>query len=190
MADILAKRSRGEPLTLAERGRLSWYGRQKPPKAGPAVSAPSTGAPAVAGSPPAEALGGSLVPPDVDPQLVRDPVAALVTACDGLRQNFVATVVEKLRATPPTVNRFASRAGMQPATKTVLVDTSPAVAKALGLRSDYFPIGAFCAALTADCVGFGVLLKEIRALKRELEPRPAPVAPRAESAVPAPGGPA
>lgn len=113
---------------------------------------------------------------------MRDTVAALVNACDGLRQNFVATAVEKLGAPSPTVSRFAARAGMQPATKTVLVDTSPAVAQALGLRSDYFPIGAFCAALTADLAGFGVLLKEIRALRRDLEPRPAPVAPRSDHA--------
>lgn len=110
-------------------------------------------------------------------------------ALNGVRQNFVAHTLEKLNAPPPLINRFMARAGMAPATKTVVVDTAPAVARALGIRSDHFPLVAFGAALAADLGGFAVLLRELRALARDLTPRPAPRPPRVDAA-PGPESPA
>lgn len=103
-------------------------------------------------------------------------------ALNGVRQNFVAHTLEKLNAPPPVISRFVARAGMAPATKTVVVDTSPAVVRALGLRSDHFPLVAFCSAIAADLGGFAVLLRELRQLARELAPRPAPTPPRVDGA--------
>lgn len=93
-------------------------------------------------------------------------------ALNGVRQNFVAHTLEKLNAPAPILSRFVARAGMAPATKTVVVDTSPAVARALGIRSDHFPVVAFGAAIAADLGGFAVLLRELRQLARELAPAP------------------
>jgi hypothetical protein len=104
-----------------------------------------------------------------------------VDAQSNLRQAWVSASLERLGAPPEICGRFAARAGTAPAVREVLVSTSPAVAEALGLSSRYVPIGAFIAALAADLAGFGVLIREIRGLARELA-KTAPKAPTAQTA--------
>lgn len=169
---ILDKRARGEPLTNREKGRLSWFNRQGVPPTQPAGPAAPAGGPPVAGVAPGQAEGDGLPVPPADASLVRGTVESVLGALDGIRRGLVSQSMARLGADPATVEKFAARAGVQPAAKAVMVETSPAVASSLGVNANNVPVAAFLSALAADLGGFALLIAEVRKLGDELRSLP------------------
>lgn len=62
---------------------------------------------------------------------------------------------------------FVDRAKMPQSTKTVLVESSPAVVASLNIPPEKFPIGAFCSVLAIEGARFGMIMKELNELAKE-----------------------
>lgn len=176
LADILAKRAAGEPLTAAEKGRLSWYGRRGGRAPQSSAAKPPARGPAVAGVPP-DPAPDDLPPPDpADPQAVRVVCEAILAGIETGRTHLIATWAARIGADAATCEGFARRAAMNPSYRKVMVDVSPAVAQQLGIHSQNLPVWAFLGAMAMDSAQFLVLCRELQMLSRQLARDRAPAA--------------
>lgn len=168
VTDIIAKRAAGEPLSNAEKGRLSWYGRQSQPGAKPAGPKPAAGRPPVAGLPPPAQPIDALPAPPADPAAVRVVCEAILSGIETARTHLISGAVARLDADAATVEGFAKRCAMNPGYRKVMVDTSPAAAEQLGINSQNLPIWAFLGALAMDTGQFALVYREVQTLAKTL----------------------
>ena len=149
LAAILAKRASGQPLSNAEKGRLSWYGRQSGAPSKPAGPAPAPRRPALAGLPsPAEPFDPLPAAPD-DPELVKTCCGSALDLVAALEQTFVSWLAVRQGFSPKEADSFAAQCEAPPALRQGIIDLSPAAAAQAGFSVAQYPLYAFGAALLA-----------------------------------------
>jgi hypothetical protein len=166
---LLAKRGRGEKLSAAEHGKLgAWSAKTgsklpgRPPKP-PLVPAALPPGPA-AGLP--QGPAGPLGDPASD-SIVKDTTAAILATVDSLAVGYIESAARDAGADQARAEKLAGSCKLQDEAKRLMVDTSPAVAAAFGVDVRHYPIGAFAAGACMYVGGIGMVIKELRDMKRQ-----------------------
>lgn len=165
---LIDRRRNGDKLSPAENGKLGAYAARtgtKLPGRPKAVAAAAAGMDAGTGQPVPQA-GGPM--PDVVADSCKAVCQTLLQAADELKAMTVGSKISKLGfLTAAQEKEFVERAKMPASTKTVLVESSPAVVASLNIPPDKFPIGAFCSVLAIEGARFTMILNELNQLAKE-----------------------
>lgn len=165
---LIDRRRNGDKLTPAENGKLGAYAARtgtKLPGRPKAVAAAAAGMDTGPGAPVPQA-GGPM--PDVVSDSCKAVCQTLLQAADELKAMAVGGRIAKLGfLTKDQEREFVDRAKMPQSTKTVLVESSPAVVASLNIPPEKFPIGAFCSVLAIEGARFGMIMKELNELAKE-----------------------
>lgn len=173
LASLIARKARGEKLTSQEYGKLGGYYRKR---SSPAPLAPSAPAPsrlellrdAGAVDRP-EAPAPLPAAPPVDPQLVKDTTAAILSAIDGVTCRWFAAEATKLGSDKESTSLLVEEVKLQDSQRAIMVETSPAVIQSLGIDSQNYPIAAFCVGLVTWILGIFGGVAGLRRLKTETQ---------------------
>lgn len=167
---LIERRRNGDKLSPTENGKLGAYAARtgtKLPGRPKAVAAAAAGVDTGAGQPVSPVVGPM---PEVVSDSCKATCAALLQAGDELKVLMVGSRISRLGfLTASQEKEFVERAKMPAATKTVLVESSPAVVASLNIPPEKFPIGAFCSVLAIEGARFGMLMKELRELAKEAQ---------------------
>lgn len=167
---LIDRRRNGDRLSPAENGKLGAYAAKtgtKLPGRPKTVAAAAAGVDSGASQTVPQAVGPM---PDVVADSCKATCAALLQAADELKAMMVSSRISRLGfLTKGEEIAFVERAKMPASTKTVLVESSPAVVASLNIPPEKFPIGAFCSVLTIEGARFGMLMKELSELAKEAQ---------------------
>lgn len=179
---LIDRRRNGDKLSPAENGKLGAYAARtgtKLPGRPKSVAASAAGVDSGASQPVPPASGQM---PDVVSDSCKAVCQTLLQAADELKAMAVGSRISKLGfLTAAEEKEFVERAKMPASTKTVLVESSPAVVASLNIPPEKFPIGAFCSVLAIEGARFTMLMKELSELAKEAQTL-RPVEPKKETA--------
>lgn len=172
---LIERRRNGDKLSPAENGKLGAYAARtgtKLPGRPKAVAAVAAGVDTGAGQT-VSAPGGPL--PDAVADSCKAVCATLLQAADELKAMTVGAQLSKIGIFSDAEEKaFLERAKMPASTKTVLVESSPAVVASLNIPPEKFPVGAFCSVIAIEGTRFAMLMKELRDLAKEYHKNPEP----------------
>lgn len=176
-AALLAKRAAGEKLTPSEYGKLGQFAKRvkalfgkgdddvKPDKSRPGES---NGLESI---PPDEASADSLEPPLIDANLVRSTTESIINFTETIARRKIQRAGEEAGADAKRLARLDSAVRVQAPQRQLMLDTSPAVAEALGISPQTFPIATFIGAAGMWATAIWMALDELKEMKEKKEPK-------------------
>lgn len=172
LAQLIARKARGEKLTSSEYGKLGGYYRKRPTAAlapqGPGPSRVDLLRASGAVDRPEAPMDLPSAPP-VDPQLVKDTTAAILSAVDGVTCRWFETEAKKLGADPESTALMVAEVKLQDAQRSIMVETSPVVIQSLGIDSSNYPLAAFFVGLITWLLGIFGGIAGLRKIKKDNE---------------------
>ena len=191
-AEILRKHQAGQKLTPREGGLLGVL-KKKLKGAGarpanPFAPAPAPGSAAPAATPPAPGEGVPPTPPD--PDLVRRTTASIIDSINEIGARKLVSAAKAVKANPETVGRMARAQVYGENRRTLIVNTSPEAAAAMGITDGkYFALAVFWGNVGLGALDFWQAIDELkqiedRAAKRDASSvtTPGPVTPATSQA--------
>lgn len=179
-ADLLAKRSAGQPLSAAEYGKLgAWAYKlkrlfKKDGADNGQTELRTKGGNAVDLEPisPDETSGDGLAMPSADADLVRRTTESILKTAEDIARRKVARHGADAGADAKTLTRLDAAARIPSHNRELMVDTSPQVAEALGFNPKHYPIATFIGAAGLWLTGIWLAIDELKEMKKEKAPAP------------------
>ena len=180
-AELLRKHAANEKLSpreygllgvLAKKGKALFAGK------GESAAQPNSGgngnARTVGALAPAQASGDGLpaVPPD--PRLVQNATALILSEANKAVERFIGSEARKAGADAKSETRIVAAASLPATAKNLMVETSPEVARILGLSPEHFPLGVFFGALGLWGTNLTLTVMELRELRKAPKPEKKP----------------
>jgi len=188
VADLLARKSRGEKLQPAEYGKLGQWTAKQNRAAGPAIS--KTALPSAPGTAPktfptgeqvasldvqSEIEGAGVPLSPGDSRFVSTTVNALCTKCNAIGQRKLAKALRtvsdaatKANVPLPSLDKFSTAEVFTSDDRAILVETAPQVCEAFGVNPKNVPVGAFFGTLTLAGMNFYQAVGELNEISEKI----------------------
>lgn len=185
--ELLRRHAAGEKLTPQQYGKVGNYRAKLNRAAGKAPGRPpasrNTGeaptdqpsAPDAASEaePPIPGPVEALACPDAASDSVRRCFAAMLQACDEITQNVVRSAATSKGLPEKACNRISSAAGLPPALRNAMAETSPDLCAALNIKAEKMPLAVWAGGVSAWAVCLTRAIMEIKSLA-DSKPAPPP----------------